>query len=770
MNAARAAIATLAHGPGIALSLLTLVLVGQPIYANDTWIHLALGDAFLSQGPFLDADPYLFAAPGPPQPSSWLGSALMAGVLDAAGFAGLRGLHVLMAAAIGAIVWALARRESRSTWAASAVLLGFLLLSTWRLVQLRPDLFSMLATLALHPLLIAPRQGPGAGRILAAACLGALWANLHAAFLLGPVLVLGVAASLLALDRLPGRAPDPARRRRGLRLGVAGVVLLGATLLNPLGPSAHLAYLESGSGTLELGAVTDEWARTDLLSLPPPNRPPGWPAWLLSWASLVAVVAGGVRILRETGGARNGARGARPAPGIAHSSPLDPALYAQAVAGLAAALLATRFLWMEVFALVVGARILGDAVRAGALRTGLPSAALAVGLAGFGLAAIGLHLRTGDWPLVSRSLIANATSYAEPYYPARFNAFAVDFLADAGLEGRVYNPYPIGGFMGFWLAPRLAMSSSGTMNVEREAMQDFLAIAERSPRRAGESFAALLDRHGLDLFLGTGLPIELIPDRRGPAEVAHLEGEPGWMLVYRSLRSAVYLRRNERNRENLARVARYYAQLGVPFDANGGGLDLERLLAERLDWAIAQGIVPSDFAALVASVEGGSASDAAGALEGSRASDAAGALEGSRASDAASADDAHRLAMLYATLGLYERALAVDGRLVTGGRPGHPAAMRRSLLCLLRLGRDAQALLLAQRLDERALRASGRTPGWTPLVQELMASDPDQRAARLARLPFYRSEVVDRVLREIAAPEPRDPATRVRRRATPSAV
>ncbi|MGY8738985.1 MAG: hypothetical protein ACKVIW_15880, partial [bacterium] len=66
--------ALLIHGPALALVLITLALVGQPIYANDTWIHLALGEAFASQGPLLAADPHLFAAPGPPSPSSWLGS------------------------------------------------------------------------------------------------------------------------------------------------------------------------------------------------------------------------------------------------------------------------------------------------------------------------------------------------------------------------------------------------------------------------------------------------------------------------------------------------------------------------------------------------------------------------------------------------------------------------------------------------------------------------------------------------------------------------
>ena len=44
----------LVHLVAAGLVAATLYLVGQPIYANDTWIHLALGDAFASEGPWLE--------------------------------------------------------------------------------------------------------------------------------------------------------------------------------------------------------------------------------------------------------------------------------------------------------------------------------------------------------------------------------------------------------------------------------------------------------------------------------------------------------------------------------------------------------------------------------------------------------------------------------------------------------------------------------------------------------------------------------------------
>lgn len=733
------------HGPALVLVFATLVLVGQPIYANDTWIHLALGERFLADGPFLDADPFLFAAPGPPAPSSWLGSAAIAGGRAVLGWAGLRALHVAFVLGILALAWQIARRTSRSPAAASLVVVAFVALGTYRFVQLRPELFTIAATLALHPLLLAPRQGPDARRIAVAAGGVALWANVHAAFLLGPLLVLGVAASLAALA-VVARPFRPhaagAHLEEGIRvrrLAIAGLVMLAASLLNPLGVDAHLAYFAAGDATLDLSAVTDEWARTDLFAWPPANRPPTWPAWLLSWLSVGAIVWGASRVARETFGGRDAQARAADA-GLVEAAPaqssgaggLDPACLALAVAGTAAALLATRFLWLELFALALGARLVRDAIRGTGIDRGATPLVPALALAALAIGTGTLHLRAGDWPLVSRSLRASiagasaATPYGAPYYPGRFHTHAMAFLAETGLEGRIYNPYPLGGFMSFWLAPRLQMSSSGTMNVERGAMEDLLAIGERRTVRDGESYAELLARRGLDVFLGTGLPIEPIPGRRRPSSAGHLEGEPDWLLVFRNVRSALYVRRSGPHAEaNLDRVERYYAARGLPFDRRGRGLDLGGAIEADPDWAIRHGLVPADFEALRRGVE----RDAA-------------AAEGPAG--------APRLAMLFATLGLYEEALAVDRRLLAG-RPGHAGALRRGLICSLRLGRDRAAFELARALDARgAARGREAASRWRATVREIAEAPPDARATLLSLLPLYRGERAGAVLAELA--------------------
>ena len=60
------------------LSALLLYSVGRPVASADTWLHLALGEAYLQEGPWLHADPILHTATGPPVPAASLAASLAA--------------------------------------------------------------------------------------------------------------------------------------------------------------------------------------------------------------------------------------------------------------------------------------------------------------------------------------------------------------------------------------------------------------------------------------------------------------------------------------------------------------------------------------------------------------------------------------------------------------------------------------------------------------------------------------------------------------------
>ena len=257
---------------------------------------------------------------------------------------------------------------------------------------------------------------------------------------------------------------------------------------------------------------------------------------------------------------------------------------------------------------------------------------------------------------------------------------------------------------------------NGSLNLPRESLSDQVAIARRQGRD-GASFESLLDRHGVDVFLGVRLPQVPKPERPWIYTTGHLEAAPGWIPVFRTPQDAVYLRRDERNAENLARVAAYYAREGVPFDPERG-FDPGAALAAAPAWALAHGIAP----------------------EGHRRGDGAGARAGPGASPRGARP--HRRARHRA------RPLRAGHRRSTSGccfaSPSAIPPARRLVWSLLRLGRLEEARETARPLL--------RTRGLAAAVAEAALAadaDPDARAAQLARLPVFTPAEARRVVEGI---------------------
>jgi tetratricopeptide (TPR) repeat protein len=134
---------------------------------------------------------------------------------------------------------------------------------------------------------------------------------------------------------------------------------------------------------------------------------------------------------------------------------------------------------------------------------------------------------------------------------------------------------------------------------------------------------------------------------------------------------AIYLRRGERNRENLARVAAYYAREGVAFDAERG-FDIGEVIRTRPDWAEGHGMLPRDYAGLYAARRSPEPQARFRALDG--------------------------LGLVHALLGDYAQQVAIDRR-AAALRPTSHAPRRRLVNGLLRLGRPQEALATARKLS-----------------------------------------------------------------------
>jgi hypothetical protein len=642
------------------LALLVLYLAGRPLDTSDLWFHLKMGEVYASEGPWPASDPLLHTAHADaPVQHEWLFGVAVHGVETLVGHHGLRVLHVLALLGILGLVCSLARRESGSVGATCLAGSVFLVLAWWRLIQLRPDLASIPAAFLLYRLLLESEDPASGWRILGASVLLLVWANLHSLFAVGLLLLGAGTVGELVRVALARRLPGPTDAAevglgRARRLALALAAGLAASLLNPRGVQQHLTFITSSRET-GIWAIEDEWSPFVPWAFDHYGAWVSPVAWLVTDLLLISFVAGAVlvswRLLRS--------------PSRAALRAADPVLLALAAASCVALLVSVRFLWMGVFPLLFLLRLGRSAVPAGrwTIRAAWALAAACVTLT------VGYE-RAGGFRFIERSLPSQADAYlSSAYLASNVHETAARFLRDTGVEGNLFNAYTEGGFLGYWLAPKLRTFIDGrTEHYPPDVLRDYFAIVDRRGGRPGETLAGALDRREVDLFVGVGLPI--VPRTGGTYTTTHLEGAAGWTLVFRAIDQAVYLRANERNRGNLDRVAAWYAREGVPFDRERG-LDAAAVVRERPDWAIVHRMLPVDHAELVAALEDPDENREFRAQ--------------------------NRIGLFYALLGVYAQQLENDRR-AAKERPSAKAPLRRLVYGYLRQSRAREALDAAERL------------------------------------------------------------------------
>jgi hypothetical protein len=715
-----------------ALVAMLLFLVGRPLGTDDVWWHLALGERYAEQGPYLAEDPLLYTAEGPPAPAAWLFDLILHGAERALGFQGLRVLHVSLVLAILALAYSLFRRESGSQLVAclaTSVLIG---VAWYRFMQLRAGLLTILAVLALYRLLLE-KEPPTWPRVLIAVAMIGVWANVHAAFPIGPLLLFAALLGMAIregmvrwgagrtsgdLAEAPSTAVFASRVAAGLALGLV------ASLANPQGVGQLLAIV-TPSPSPELSRVADDWMPFRPFAFGDVRTRLGPLIWLITDALLVLVPAlaiwNGVRFLRR--------------PSLRSLRAADPVLFGLAAASLVAMVSAIRFQWLIVFPLLFVLRAAGGWLTERRITSQRTRWGIAAACA---LLVPAFVFHSGYSPSAF-GVPTSASSYlTSPFAGGKYYSHAVWFLSDAELEGNLFNDYYMGGYVGFWLTPRIRAFVNGTLNFPAEVGADLGAIKEQRGALPGETFLEVLDRREVDLFVGIGLPIARDPLLARVYTTPFLTGAAGWTLVFRDLRSAVYLRNDPRNEENARRVAAYYARERVPYDPEVG-FDALAVMLRAPAWAVAHGLMPSEFSRIAAATRSRDAKLRARALE--------------------------RLAGLYGLLGAHEEQVELDAKLLRM-RPGTESALRRLIHGLLLVGRPEEALARAQRLLQidpedarsRAFHVVARRMRFPDEAGETKpASDAPQRApdALIHRLPLYTRDEATKLIANVEPPPPR---------------
>src|SRR5262249_33634609 len=131
---------------------------------------------------------------------------------------------------------------------------------------------------------------------------------------------------------------------------------------------------------------------------------------------------------------------------------LDALHLGLAAAGAVAMVVAARFLWLAVFPLLFLLRAASRAQERRAPARPPPPPGAAAACAAL-LVAFPSAVRLDAFALE----VANERGgyWRSPWLDERYCGPGMRFLRDAGLRGRLFQPFNLGGFLGYWLAPGL---------------------------------------------------------------------------------------------------------------------------------------------------------------------------------------------------------------------------------------------------------------------------------------------------------------------------
>jgi hypothetical protein len=418
--------------------LTTLVFVAIAVAAclmpaqNDTWWQLRAGREMWQTHGVLLRDVFSHTAYGSFWPNhEWLSQAIFYAVYAAGGLP----LLTLFAAAVVVGAWAIVWRETPAAPRARSLLVAFVVASASSTWSPRPQVLSLLLTMATIALLRARRYSWLPPLFL-------LWANLHGAVLIG----VWLACAAVPAAWVESRPAAP-------RLIAAVLVALGATLLTPLGLHFWVDIAASLGRIRQLGI--SEWA--------PPRLGDASliPFWLTVAALATLATVRGPQLLRDADARARG-----------HVT-LCVAAIALAPLALTASRNVPPFLMAAVPAL--GVLLPSGLLAARRRRVERPrvNAMLAGGACATAVAALALAYAT-DMSHLAWTPVPNAAIAALDACP-----------------GNLYNRYDEGGYL-IWFAPQRKVFLDGRQDPYSPAL-----VAEQVHVETTGDFAPTFRRYGI---------------------------------------------------------------------------------------------------------------------------------------------------------------------------------------------------------------------------------------------------------------------------------
>jgi hypothetical protein len=243
-----------------------------PLIDGDVWWHIRAGEEVLRTGRIPNLDTWSIVGAGRAWTSQdWLANVILA-LGERMGEWGQTALSFLFGGFTLLAFWilwrAIAMRLPSVGWASRIVWLSVGLLLAGPVMGVRVQVLDLLLATAVLWLLWRYQADPRRRWLIALPGLAALWANLHAGwvllFLLSGAVVVGEVVDR-ALRREPGRQP-PLTWGQVRDLAVAVLASVGALALNPNGPALYLYPFDTVRITA-LSRYVMEWFPADLGSI-----------------------------------------------------------------------------------------------------------------------------------------------------------------------------------------------------------------------------------------------------------------------------------------------------------------------------------------------------------------------------------------------------------------------------------------------------------------------------------------------------------------------
>ncbi len=526
---------TLAIGTKALLALLValiyFVLAFHPIWDVDIFWHIQAGNWIVTNLGLPTTD--IFSAVDPEREwhtFQWLYEVMFYGLDAAFGLTAVRLVHAIVT--VAALLFLLGWFWKERSFSHGLLALAVVALMFADRMRVRPDAFNLLFFLLLFPMAIAPRLTRR--HVIAVVVLAGLWANVHGGGALLAPIVLGARLVGRGLEYLTS-PPDGGISWRGLwchvKMDLATVALTVVVMACMPGfvPGTIHAFTMLGPSK----QFIPEWISTYEFLFEEAVERHEFAAGLLPLAGFVALMGfASVRAARNQWSFRN-----------------FPFLYvAVAMPMVFLSLEHVRFIWLGAVPLLLLLRHWRRGPPEEAWAWVAPAIALVVAASIIGF---DLHYHVQLRNLGPEAVLGNLSDDLEE---GEFPVGAAQFLADAGVEGRVLNHAPWGGYLLYKTWPKCTVFTDGRGNFSDAETYVLVALQLLGLRR--DVINAAHKRNPFE--------ITVLPEAFPISDYSRWD----WVLIYGDRYGQVHLRNQRKNKENFERVKVAYARLGLDLDLN----------------------------------------------------------------------------------------------------------------------------------------------------------------------------------------------------------